>query len=191
MLTEFPKPNQETVENPTPTKLSAIGSFAELRKEGFTPYSVGALYVHIGIPDSLAVRFVAELKEKRNLKPIGSELTFTNPVLNGCAEWDFLLDAMDDRSFGIFRGWLGSLKFYRKETNEYFSVRHYQAPVIDPIDNQTETFLDVFCPEGMSGSVKPELLQLGRGAAPRVINLISSRGPTLTTEEGKAVLDTL
>ena len=190
-MSEFPNPFQKTSEASQPVGFSAINSFAELRKEGFTPYAVGPLYVHIGIPDSLAVRFAAELKQKRNIVPMGSELTFDKEVITDCEEWNHMLDAMDDKSFGIFKGWLCSLRFVRKENGQYFSVKHYQAPIVDPIDNVTETYLDVFCPDGVDFSMRPAKLSLIPGTAPKVISFVRLDGQTGLAAEGKAALETL
>lgn len=191
MSLEYPGPHQSTKDGQQPVRLSNVQSFAELRSEGFTPYSVGPLYVHVSVPDNLAVRFASELKDKKNLTPLGSELSFADPVLSDCAEWDYMLDAMDTKSFGIFKGWLCSLRFVRKDPAEYYGVRHYQAPIIDPIDKVSKTYLDIFCPVCQVWTMKPLVTGIAYDQAPLQIRFTKAPGDPNMAAEGRVATQTL
>ena len=161
-----------------PVNLTKTGSFAEIRREGYTPFSLGHVYVYAGVKESLPVVFAKEHLEKHKndkppeydeLKPIRvkcpteilhTTMHFERVVVSIAKEWSTIFDVMDTPSFQYFKQWLMAQHFASVERNTFFVPRFYMAPIVDPIVLDTKKFavpdyLDVITVTGMRGGLKP------------------------------------
>lgn len=152
--------------------------FLELSKEGFTPFSIGTLYVYAGVKEDLVRRFAAEeggkqvedlrlrgpgdlIRNKYKLEPRGCHLRFEKPVVTQCgADWGYLLNIIDTQSFPHFKKWLLSQQFVNRAEKKFYIVRHYNVPVVDPLALSLKglaipSTLDVFSLSGMKGVLQP------------------------------------
>lgn len=142
-----------------PVNISKVDSFEELRKEGFTPFSLGAMYVYVEIDRDLVQEFAKEQMPGRP-EVHGTTMHFDRPVIGRCAEWNSILNIMDTPSFQWFKKWMIAQQYVHRARRRFYTSRHYIAPLLDPIRLDTKrlgspTTLDIFAPAGMSGTIKP------------------------------------
>lgn len=140
-------------------RLAKVESFEELRKEGFTPFSLGAVYVYSGITRSLPNEFAGEPQQGRP-EVHGTTMHFDRPIVARCQEWNQIIDIMDTKSFQWFKKWMIAQQFCNRDRKQFTVTRHYIAPILDPIlldvkGDQKPTTLDVFSVSGMKGSLIP------------------------------------
>jgi hypothetical protein len=139
--------------------LAKVDSFAELRKEGFTPYALGPVYVYAEVGWDLVQHFARD-KDPKCPEIFSANMHFDRPVLARCEAWNNILDIMDTPSFQWFKKWMMGQNFVNRDKHKYFETRHFFAPILDPIilDNKRlgvpET-LDTFCCSGRRAMMKP------------------------------------
>lgn len=142
-----------------PINLAKVGSFAELRKEGFTPFSLGAMYVYVEIMHDLTQQFAKEAMPGRP-EVHGTTMHFDRPVIGRCGEWNCILNVMDTPSFQWFKKWMIGQQYVNRIRRRFYVSRHYLAPILDPIMLDTRqigspTSMDIFAPSGTRGTLKP------------------------------------
>lgn len=179
-----------------PENLSACNSFAEIRKAGFEIFSLGPLYVLVGIPHSLTELFAHDYKRKTGNDVYGTTMRFERQVLVGFGDWDYVLDVMDTTAFPYFCNWIMSNKFTDREGGRYFEPRRCSAPLLDPIEVDggrvpADTWLDIFVPSGMQWSLEPKMQQLEHGHAPLTIALGKRPPEPDVVETGKITLEAI
>lgn len=140
-------------------KLAKVDSFDELRKEGFTPFSLGAVYVYSGIQCSLPNKFASE-EQKGRPEVHGTSMHFDRPIVARCQEWNMIINIMDTPSYQWFKRWMIAQQFCNRERKQFTVTRHYIAPILDPIlldvkGLSVPTTLDIFSVSGMKGSLIP------------------------------------
>lgn len=149
------KPGRKALKDP---KIESVDSFKELSGAGFTAYSLGPVYVYAGVQDCLPEAFAAEQTSK---DVRGTILHFERPVIARCEQWNTMLEVMDTESFQFFMSWMMALQLVDRQAGRFSLVRHYRAPLFDPIAaDKKQVFLpitlDVFCPSSLQCDIKPK-----------------------------------
>jgi hypothetical protein len=152
-------------------------SFEELKKEGYMPFIMGPVYEYAGVQWDLVLKFADELGGKpvrdavvkdgglkvneHKLETRAVCAKFEYPICGNCPEWAHTMHIMDAPSFPHFKKWLLGQQFVNKLERRFYIVRHYMAPIIDPLKLSTKkqaeaTSIDVFSVCGMKGSLVPK-----------------------------------
>jgi hypothetical protein len=173
-MNTLPPPDDDHALNGTSVKRMA--SFEEMRKEGYTPFILGPVYEYTGVQWDLVLRFAEEISggpvrdaqvkdgklevSTHKLDTRAVCIKFQHPICGNCPEWAFTLNVMDSSSFVHFQKWLLAQQFVSRAERRFYIVRHYTAPIIDPLKlstkNQAEsTSVDVFSVCGMKASLVP------------------------------------
>lgn len=147
-----------------PVKIVDLGnvqSFADIRREGFIPYTLGPLYVYGEFPHCLPAAFAKESKVGKPEETRGAVLQLGRPIISHCEYWNFFIEVMDKESFPWFKNWLQAYQFVNKRTGTYCVPRFYTAPVADPLvldklGKIVPESLDVISMTGLKGGVKPK-----------------------------------
>lgn len=176
--------------------LDKIRSFEELRREGFTPFSVGPLYVYAGVQESLPSAFAAAPKADRPGEVSGNTIHFDRPIIARCEQWNFILDVMDTPSFQWFKKWMLGNHFASREKQTYYVSRHYIAPILDPLamDLQQKAIpssLDLFSVSGLKGSLKPRTNLTSYDQTKIYVDMYGAPPEEGVIVEGRKVLATL
>lgn len=155
-MSEDPRFNHQHIR---PVKLSSIGSFEELRREGFTPFALGPVYVYAEVGWSLPNQFASE-EQKGRPEVHGTTMHFDRTVVARCKECNNIIDIMDTPSFQWFKRWMIAQQFCNRQRKQFTVTRHYVVPILDPITLDTQmlarpTTLDIFTVSGMRGSLVP------------------------------------
>lgn len=157
---------------------SNIRSFRELRKEGYTPFILGPVYVYAEVRWDLIQQFyelvcsepvrsanydVAKGRlevstEKLDVR--GAQIIFERAIITNCPGWSNAMTILDSKSFTHFKKWILAQQFVNRATNRFYIVRHYLAPMLDPLalDTKGEAVpesVDLFSICGMRGSLVP------------------------------------
>jgi hypothetical protein len=151
-------------------------SFAEMRKEGYTPFIMGPVYEYAGVQWDLVLKFAEEISGEpvrdaavkdgklevstHKLDTRAVHVKFQHAICGNCPEWAYTMNIMDSPSFVHFKKWLLQQQFVSRAARRFYIVRHYVAPILDPlklsVKNQAEpTTVDVFSVCGMRGSLIP------------------------------------
>jgi hypothetical protein len=158
------------------SSMKLMSSFEELRKEGYTPFILGPVYEYAGVQWDLVQKFAEEMsgEEVRDaevkdgqlkvsthkLETRAVHLRFEHVICGNCPEWSNTMNLMDAVSFPHFKKWVLGQQFVNKLERRFYIVRHYMAPILDPLKlstkNQAEpTSIDVFSVCGMKASLVP------------------------------------
>ena len=132
---EAPVPASQHPEVPK-NEAKFMASFAELQKEGITPFALGPIYVYAGVQEDIVRRFVSEQPKKAmhyeikagvgyipredNLEPRGAVLEFKHDVLTFCREWNTVLNVLDSQSYMHFKKWLLAQQFANRAERKFF-----------------------------------------------------------------------
>ena len=140
-------------------KLGMVASLAEMRKEGYVPFTYGPLYVFGGIPFDIVARFAAETMEEPDLTYYDFQdfqiITLPDP-------YDHRLFAMNDEAYSRFSKWLKTVEIANRETREYGLPLCVGAALMDPFMRQiaatvpSPEVIDVWTMSAMSGMAVPK-----------------------------------
>ncbi len=151
-------------------------SFAELEKNGLTPFALGPIYVYAGVQEDIPRRFASEFDGKvmeRNeivnkqlrvlrdkLEVRGNTMHFDRPVLARCQGWNTILNILDSISYVYFKKWMLEQQFVNRVEKKFFVPRLYSTPILDPLALDVKglaipTSLDVYALSGFKGVMKP------------------------------------
>ena len=141
--------------------LGKVQSFADIRREGFTPYTLGPLYTYGQLPTCLPAAFAKESQPGRPKEVRGAVLQLNRPILARCEHWNFFVEAMDTVLFPWFKNWLQAYQFVNRKAGTYCVPRFYMAPVADPFvfDKTGEIVpesMDVISVTGLKCGIKPK-----------------------------------
>lgn len=140
-------------------KLGMVGSLAELRKEGWVPFTLGPLYVFGRIPFDIISRFATEA----SVPVYGTYIDFTDfqiIALNG--PYGHKLFAMNDEAYPEFVDWLDTIEITDREGGRFFRPLRSCAPLLDPfmrmlgVEAPTPEVIDVWAISSTSGMIVPE-----------------------------------
>jgi hypothetical protein len=161
---------------PKPVRTDGAKSFAELEEEGLVAFALGPVYVYAGVKEDLVRRFVMEMDgqvvknaviknrlarvESHRLDVRGTTVHFDRPVMARCMDWNSILNVMDKESYPHFKKWLLEQQFVNRAEKKFFAVRHYVAPILDPLVLELKglalpTVLDVLSVSGLRGLLRP------------------------------------
>ena len=190
-----------------------MASFAELQKEGLTPFALGPIYVYAGVQEDIVRRFVSEQPKKAmhyeikagigyipredNLEPRGAVLEFKHNVLTFCREWNNILNVLDSQSYMHFKKWLLAQQFANRAEKKFFVPRLFTPPVLDPVALDLETplaiptSLDVYSVSGMKGILYPKDMGLPKEHAKAYIEFVHRPPEEDTIKLGSAALKLL
>jgi hypothetical protein len=159
-----------------PVRTEGAKSLAELDEEGLVAFSLGPVYAYAGVNEDIVRRFSMELDgqtvkdavirgglariESHRLDVRGAHLRFERPVIARCMQWNQVLSVLDKESFPHFKKWLLAQQFVNRAEKKFYVVRHYIAPILDPLALDLKGLavpasLDVFSVSGLRGSLKP------------------------------------
>jgi len=143
----------------TVKNIGMVGSLAELRKEGFVPFTHGPLYVYGGVPFDIIERFAMETL---------TECYTTNydfqefEIITLPKPYNVRLFVMDDTSYPKFCAWLDTVEIVREEHKLFAVPRRVAAPITDPFMRYVNVsvpkpeLIDVWTVSSMTESIKPK-----------------------------------
>ena len=189
-----------------------MASFAELEKEGLTPFALGPIYVYAGVQEDIVRRFASEQpKQVRHydvkegvgyiprdytLNVRGMVLEFNHPVLTYCKEWNFLVNVLDSQSYMHFKKWMLAQQFANRLERKFFVPRLFAPPVLDPLALEAKgvsipVSLDVYSVSRMRGVLYPKDIGLPKEQAKRSIEFVHRPPEEDTIKLGSAALKLL
>jgi len=118
------------------TKVPGIenfASFAELRKEGLMPFTLGPLYVYADVHFSLINAFLDDERLVRPRDTRGGRFIFDRPILARCEEWNYVVEVMDAPSFLAFKTWMPTNSFVDRPGRRFCVPKQFPSPMLDPL----------------------------------------------------------
>ena len=169
-------------------------SFEELRREGYTPFSLGPVYVYAGVQWDLVAKFYEEVGSEpvreanydvakgkldvsmHKLDVRGVHVRFERPIISHCPGWSHVINVLDSDSFTHFKKWVLTQQFVNRAERKFYLIRHYSAPLLDPLILDTfgkasPEMMDLFSICGMKGSLVPKDRMFGQPKAKTFIEM--------------------
>lgn len=134
---------------PQAPHLDVITSFAQLRTEGFCPFTLGPLYVYANVHFSLIDAFLRDDRQVRPPDTRGGRFIFDRSVVARCEQWNYVVEVMDVASYRAFKMWLPTNHFVDRPGKRFCVARQFPTPVLDPLvmslkGDRVPEVLDVF-----------------------------------------------
>lgn len=153
---EAPKGNLVEV----PVKLvSLASSMDELKREGFTAFFMGSVYVYASVMESIPERFAAENIAGRKEPVKSSVVHFDHAVAARCEAWNTDIEVMDNASYEQFKQWMLLQMFVNKGKRNVFVPMQYSVPILDPFSlargKINPTVIDVYSVGSIKSTVRP------------------------------------
>jgi len=147
MLMPIRKPQQ---------KLAMVASLAELRREHWVPFTLGAVYAY-GVPFDIVARFVAEYHGEFAL----SYVEFDFQIAQLPEPYDHMLFTMLDVAYAAFVPWFESVELIHREEQRYGRPIRTAAAIQDPFmcyvaaQQPRPELIDVWTVAHMGGTIVP------------------------------------
>lgn len=188
------KPDGKSPFKPVNIALDKVSCIEDIRKEGFTVFSLGPVYVYANVQESIPARFTMEDFPGTPTEMRHTTMHFERPVITRCELWNYVLDVMDTATYNAFKLWLVNCSFVDRAKHKFFKPKHYFAPCLDPItldkmNLAVPTSLDIFGVSGVKGEIKPRTSFSGHDKAKSYIEIYKDIPSEDTIVEAKKALN--